>query len=223
MAKLYHFALDPFSRRIRLALAEKLEAVDLVDEKPWAPSECLIDLNPSGLPPVFVENSGTSIAGVEALGEFIEEKHQAKSLLPGNAYFRAEARRVVAWFDVKFNAEVTQPLLEEKVVKRFMKSASPPDMPRVRLALQRLRPHLDYLSLMAEERAWLAGPELSLADLAAAAHLSVLDYLGDINWSENPVAKAWYQRIKSRPSFRGLLADSLPAMPPAAHYADLDF
>ena len=114
-------------------------------------------------------------------------------------------------------------MLNEKVVKRFARTVSPPDMSRVRSALQRLRPHLDYLSLLAEERTWLAGPELSLADLAAAAHLSVLDYLGDVNWAENPVATSYYQRIKSRPSFRTLLADALPAMPPAAHYANLDF
>ena len=223
MAKLYHFALDPFSRRIRLALAEKGEVVELVDEKLWAPSERLIDLNPTGRTPVLMEDSGRYIAGVEALGEFLEEKPQGKSLLSGKLYERAETRRLVAWFDVKFYAEVTEPLLSEKVVKRFARTASPPDMARVRVALQRLRPHLDYLSLLAEERAWLAGPELSLADLAAAAHLSVLDYLGDVNWAENPVAKSWYQRIKSRPSFRTLLADTLPAMPPAAHYADLDF
>ena len=223
MAKLYHFALDPFSRRIRLALAEKAEVVELVDEKPWAPSERLIGLNPTGLAPVLVEDSGRYIAGVEALGEFLEEKPQGKSLLSGKLYERAETRRLVAWFDVKFYAEVTEPLMSEKVVKRFAKTASPPDMSRVRVALQRLRPHLDYLSLLAEERAWLAGPELSLADLAAASHLSVLDYLGDVNWAENPVAKSYYQRIKSRPSFRTLFADTLPAMPPAAHYADLDF
>jgi len=223
MSKLHHFTLDPFSRRVRLTLAEKGEAIDLVDEKPWAPSERLVDLNPTGLTPVYIENSGRSIAGVEALGEFLEETHQEKSLLPGKAFDRAEARRLVAWFDVKFYAEVTEPLLSEKVVKRFAKSISPPDMGRVRGALQRLKPHLDYLALLAEERAWLAGNELSLADLAAAAHLSVIDYLGDINWAEHPVAKAWYQRIKSRPSFRMLLADTLPAMPPSAHYANLDF
>ena len=223
MAKLHHFVLDPFSRRVRLALAEKGEAVELVDEKPWAPSTRLIDLNPAGLPPVFIDQSGRSIAGVEAIGEFLEETHQGKSLLSAKLYDRAEARRLVAWFDVKFYAEVTEPLLSEKVVKRFAKSVAPPDMARVRTALQRLRPHLDYLALLAEERTWLAGPELSLADLAAAAHLSALDYLGEINWAEQPVAKAWYQRIKSRPSFRTLLADALPAMPPSAHYADLDF
>ena len=224
MAKLYHFTLDPYSRRIRLALAEKGAVVTLVDEKPWAPTQQLVDLNPSCVLPVLVEDSGSAICGVEALGEYLEEREPSqKSLLPGNAIHRAEVRRLIAWFDVKFYTEVTEPLLTEKVVKRFMRGQGAPEMSRVRNALQRMKPHLDYVAWLAEERSFLAGEELSLADLAAAAHLSAIDYLGDIKWAENPVAKSWYQRIKSRPSFRVLLSDTLPALPPSAQYADLDF
>ncbi len=224
MPKLYQFALDPYCRRTRLALSEKSESCTLVDERPWPPTETLLNFNPSGLLPVLVEDSGLAICGSEALGEYLEESRASeKTLLPGNAYQRAEIRRLVAWFDVKFYTEVSEPLLTEKVVKRFMPVASAPDMARVRLALQRLKPHLDYVAWLAEERSWLAGEELSLADLAAAAHLSAIDYLGDINWAENPVAKSWYQRIKSRPAFRVLLADTVPGMAPSASYADLDF
>ena len=224
MAKLFHFTLDPYSRRIRLALAEQNVVVTLVDEKPWALSQQLVDLNPSRFLPVLQEDSGAAICGVEALSEYLEERGAVeKSLLLGNALQRAEIRRLVAWFDVKFYTEVTEPLLTEKVMKRFMRTPSVPAMARVREALQRVKPHLDYVAWLAEERSWLAGEELSLADLAAAAHLSAIDYLGDINWVDYPVVKSWYQRIKSRPSFRALLSDVLPALPPSAHYADLDF
>ncbi|MDE2384137.1 MAG: glutathione S-transferase family protein [Alphaproteobacteria bacterium] len=223
MAKLHHFVLDPYSRRIRLSLAEKGQPVALVDERPWAPSRVLLDHNPSGLLPVLLEESGAAICGVEALGEYLEEQGEGRPLLPGNAIARAEIRRLVAWFDVKFYTEVSEPLLTEKVVKRFMPGSAAPDMARVRASLQRLKPHLDYVAWLAEQRSWLAGEELSLADLAAAAHISALDYLGDVNWSENLVAKSWYQRIKSRPAFRALLGDSVPGMAPSASYADLDF
>ncbi len=223
MPKLHHFTLDPYSRRIRLSLAEKGETVTLVDERPWSPSQVLRAHNPSGLLPVLVEEQGTAICGVEALGEYLEERDDAKSLLPGNAVARAEIRRLVAWFDVKFYTEVSEPLLTEKVVKRFMQGSTAPDMARVRAALQNLKPHLDYLAWLVEERSWLAGEELTLADLAAAAHLSAIDYIGDIKWAEVPVAKSWYQRIKSRPSFRGLLGDTVAGKPPSASYADLDF
>jgi glutathione S-transferase len=227
MPKLHHFALDPHGRRLRLALAEYGVDVKLQDERPWAPSKALLQLNPAGLSPVYLEDSGVAIAGPDAIAEYLEETlGQSHSLIPGNALARAEVRRLVGWFDVKFYAEVTEPVLTEKVIRRFVAgsaSTSAPDLGRMRAGLQMLKPHLDYIAALSEERSWLAGPDLSLADLAAAAHLSAIDYLGDIPWADHPVARTWYQRIKSRPSFRMLLGDTIPGVAPSAHYADLDF
>jgi glutathione S-transferase len=227
MPKLLHFVLDPYSRRARMALAEYGELVQLSDERPWAPSSTAIELNPSGLMPIMVEDTGLAICGSEALTEYLEETRGAvKTLLPGNAYARAEIRRLIAWFDVKFYTEVTEPLLTEKVIRRFLspsEGGGAPEMARVRQARINLKNHLDYLGHMVEERDWLGGGELSLADLAAAAHLSAIDYLGDVPWGEHAVVKSWYQRIKSRPSFRLLLADTVPGMAASATYADLDF
>jgi glutathione S-transferase len=227
MPKLFHFTLDPYSRRCRMALAEYGEACQLAEERPWSPSVSAIELNPSGLLPIMVEDTGLAICGIEALSEYLEETRGAeKSLLPGNAYARAEIRRLVAWFDVKFYTEITEPLLTEKVIRRFLgpnEGGGAPDMARVRLARSNLKSHLDYVGHLVEERDWLAGTALSLADLAAAAHISAIDYLGDVPWAEHAVVKSWYQRIKSRPSFRVLLNDTVAAMPPAPTYADLDF
>jgi glutathione S-transferase len=227
MPKLLHFILDPYSRRTRLALAEYGEACQLSDEKPWAPSRSLVDLNPAGVLPIYIEDNGLAVCGIEALTEYLEEtRGLEKSLLPGNAFARAEIRRLVAWFDVKFYTEVTEPLLTEKVIRRFLgpiEGGGAPEMARVRQARTLLKSHLDYLGFLVEERDWLGGTTISLADLAAAAHLSAIDYLGDLPWAEHAVVKSWYQRIKSRPSFRALLLDVVPAMPPSATYADLDF
>jgi glutathione S-transferase len=227
MPKLHHFSLDPHGRRLRLALAEYGVEVRLAEEKPWASSPQLAALNPAGLSPVYIEDSGIAICGPEAITEYLEETlGQQKPLIPGNAIARAEVRRLVNWFDVKFYTEVTEPVLTEKVIRRFVASAtgsSSPQMARVRQGLQVLKLHLDYIGALAEERSWLAGEELSLADLAAAAHISAIDYLGDVPWAEHPVAQMWYQRIKSRPSFRVLLGDTVAGMAPSAHYADLDF
>ena len=74
-----------------------------------------------------------------------------------------------------------------------------------------------------DARRWLAGDDLSFADFAAAAHISTVDYLGEMPWHEYPAVKAWYQKIKSRPSFRALLSDQVRGIPAVAHYADLDF
>jgi glutathione S-transferase len=227
MPSLIHFALDPFSRRMRLALAEYGVATELIEEFPWGPHPDVVALNPAGTLPIYLEDGGGAICGIEAIGEYLEEtRNQKLSLIPGDAAGRAEVRRLTGWFDTKFYAEVSEPVVSEKIVRRFMSreaGGGAPDMGRVRQALAKLRYHLDYIGVLADGRSWLAGDHLSLADLAAAAHLSAADYAGDIPWADYPAAKAWYQRIKSRPSFRPLLADTVRGMTPSATYADLDF
>lgn len=227
MPSLVHFTLDPFSRRLRLALAEYGVPVELIDEEPWEPSPDIFELNPAGTLPVYLEDAATPLSGIEAISEYLEETKSARiSLIPGDALERAEVRRLTGWFDGKFYAEVTEPMLTEKVIRRFMrreKGGGGPDTTRVRMAMSLLRNHLDYIGHLVDHRPWLAGSELSNADLAAAAHLSAIDYSGDVPWADYPSAKSWYQRMKSRPSFRPLLADTIRGMAPGPHYADLDF
>ena len=212
---------------MRLALGEYGIPVELIDEAPWEPSPDIFELNPAGTLPVYLEDASTPVCGAEAIGEFLEEtKASQVSLIPGDAYERAEVRRLVGWFDTKFYAEVSEPVIAEKVIRRFLPreaGGGGMDTTRVRNAMARLRDHLDYIGHLADHRTWLAGDQLSLADLAAAAHVSAVDYFGDIPWAEYPVAKSWYQRMKSRPSFRPLLADTVRGMAPGAQYADLDF
>ncbi len=107
-------------------------------------------------------------------------------------------------------------------MKRFLGFGTP-DTSVLRASKTNLGYHLEYVSYLAERRRWLAGAEFSLADIAAAAHLSAIDYLGDIPWDDHPQARDWYARVKSRPSFRPILADLIPGAPPPKHYADLDF
>jgi glutathione S-transferase len=227
MAQLHHFPLDPFSRRFRLSLAEYGETPELIEQKPWEPGDELFRLNPAGTVPVLVDDNGTVISGIEALTEYLEETRRSKfSLIPGNVIQRAEVRRLTGWFDTKFYAEVSEPMLTEKIIRRFLPRESgggSPDMVRVRRAMEMIRAHLDYIGQLADRRKWLAGDQLSVADLAAAAHISAIDYLGNVPWNDFASAKGWFQRLKSRPSFRPLLADSVRGVSPPASYADLDF
>ena len=82
---------------------------------------------------------------------------------------------------------------------------------------------MDYIGFLTEKRKWLAGDNFSLADIAAAAHLSAIDYIGDVPWEEHQSAAHWYARIKSRPSFKALLEDKVPGFKPAQHYENVDF
>lgn len=227
MASLIHFPLDPLCRRMRLALGEYGMVADMIEEFPWDPSHDILSLNPAGTLPIYAESAEILICSQEAVGEYLEDTRGAgASLIPGSAVQRAEVRRLTSWFDTRFNADATEPLLTEKIVRRFLSPAQGgggPEMNRIRLAKTRMRPHLDYVSKLADGSIWLAGDALSLADLAAAAHLSVIDYLGDVPWADYPLVKSWYQRIKSRPSFRPLLGDNLRGVAPSASYPDLDF
>ncbi len=143
-------------------------------------------------------------------------------LLGSGAAARAEVRRIVFWFDRKFDEEVTHNLVGEKFFKRLM-GWGDPSGPHIRAGLTNIHYHLDYIADLAEQRNWLAGENFSLADITAAAHLSAIDYLGDVPWEEHAPAKDWYVRVKSRPSFRALLADQVHGIAPPAYYADLDF
>lgn len=222
MRTLHHLPLSPACREIRLLIAEKKLDVTLLGEEAWGTGEDILTLNPAGTVPILVEDDGTAIAERAAIVEYLEEVYPTPALIPGGPRARAEVRRLAQWFAEKFNQEVSAPLLYEKLDKRLLR-LGPPDMTAVRQALDRLQGHLDYVGALADQRRWLAGDEISLADLAAAAHFSAIDYLGDIAWRQNPGAKDWYARIKSRPAFRPLLSDQIPGMPGPRHYTDLDF
>jgi glutathione S-transferase len=222
---LIHFPLDPASRQVRLALGEKrLPFVELV-ERYWERADRLAALNPSGLPPVLIEARGKTEAVVcdaRAILEHLEERHPDYALLPDDAAGRAEARRLLAWFERKFTDEVNGFLLHEKMEKRLL-GLGAPELAALRRGRDALRQHLRMMEELLGTRDWLAGAAFGLADIAAASHLSVIDYLGEVPWDDFAHVRQWYVRVKSRPSFRPLLADRLPGLPPSAHYDDLDF
>jgi glutathione S-transferase len=222
MRVLYHLWLSPFSRTIRIVLKEKSLDFTLKAEKVWERRPEFLALNPAGEVPVLLEPDGTVLADARAIAEFLDEVYRDKILLGINPVDRAEVRRLVAWFDVKMNQEVTENLVGEKMMKRFL-GLGQPNSSAIRAGHANLVNHLDYIGYLIERRRWLAGENFSLADITAAAHLSTLDYLGDVPWDNHEPAKEWYARIKSRPSFRPLLADHIPGAPPPKHYADLDF
>lgn len=222
MRILYHFWLSPFSRKVRIALHEKGLEVELVVEKYWDRRPDFLALNPAGQVPVLHEPDGTVLADSQAIVEYLEDCQPEPSLLGREPLERAECRRLIAWFDGKFFNEVTDFLLREKLLKRFM-GMGEPRSDLIRAGRENIGYHLDYIGYLAERRNYIAGEIFSLADIAAAAQLSCLDYLGDVPWERHPAAKDWYARVKSRPSFRAILADHMPGLPPPRHYADLDF
>lgn len=221
MRTLFHFWLSPAARKVRLVLGEKRLAFEPVVERPWERREEFLQLNPAGEVPVLVEDD-LVLADAGAICEYLDEVYAEPPLLGHSAVDRAEVRRLVGWFDQLFDRDVTQNLVAEKALKRCM-GAGYPDSRFVRAGYANIHPHLEYVAWLIERRRWLAGDYFSLADITAAAHISCVDYIGDVPWEDHPLVKDWYARIKSRPGFRPLLADVVPGLKPPAHYADLDF
>jgi glutathione S-transferase len=229
MWTLLHFPLCPASRTVRLALSEGSREVVLAEIQPWALTRAFLDLNPAGTLPVLTFE-GLALCGSYPIIEYLAElparearPAQRSPYWPGSASDRAEERRIAEWFLRKFDAEVSQYLLEEKIYKPMSRGRISPDLTAIRTGRSNLRYHLSYVSFLSDRRKWLGGDYPSAADLAAAAQLSVVDYLGEVPWSEFPEAKLWYARLKSRPSFRPLLSERLPGFSPPDHYANLDF
>ena len=221
MNRLFHMPLSPFSRKVRLMLAEKKIEVELIEERYWEQQPDFLRRNPAGKVPV-IKLDGKTMSESQAICEYLEEAYPTPPLLPKGLDERYEVRRLIYWFDDKFFHEVTSKLLNERVHKKMM-GLGYPDSKNVKSGSQKIKYHLDYLHRLLDQRRWLAGDVMTLADLAAAAHLSCLDYVSDVDWNRSATVKDWYAKIKSRPSFRSLLADQVPGFLPPPHYSNLDF
>ena len=221
MLRLYHSPLSPFCRKVRLCLAEKRVEAELVEEKYWERSSDFLRRNPAGKVPIL-RIEGKAFTESMAICEYLEDIHPDPELIPKAAEERYEVRRLVAWFDDKFHQEVTSKLLYERVIKKISGQGFP-DSKNVKQGARSIKFHISYMEWLLERRRWLAGEDMSLADFAAAAHFSALDYISDVDWTRSPVVKDWYAKIKSRPAFRSILADQVSGFPPPLHYNDLDF
>ena len=229
MSILYHNTMSAGSRAVRLMMGEYNLDLNLQEEHVWQRREEFLALNPAATVPVL-DDDGVIIVGAQTIFEYLDEMHgvlnRDQRLYPEDAVARAEMRRIVDWCLLKLEAEVTRYAVHERITKRQMpadQGGGAPDSQALRAARANIKYHLKYLNWLASTRNWMAGDQLTQADLAAAASISVLDYLGEIEWTEEPNLKDWYARIKSRPSFRPLLTDRIRGMPPVSHYVDLDF
>lgn len=221
MVLLIHHTTSPFARKIRLQMSEKKMLFVLKGEEPWNLSPDVYKLNPAGDLPIYL-NDGKIISSHYAIAEYLEEISPQIPLIYGTPEQKAEIRRLMNWFDDKFYREVYRNIVLEKVYKRFAQGLSPDSMV-LKAGLNNLGFHFEYIEWLLEKHAYLVGEELTLADLTAAAHISIIDYLGDVPWDEFPLTKLWYSKIKSRPSFKDILKDTIAGILPSRNYTNLDF
>lgn len=230
MLTLFHHPFCPHSRFVRLALGEYGLTPRLIEERAWERREEFLVLNPAGTTPVLVEEGHPAVPGAAIIAEYLDETRGPdlgeRRLLPADTASRIEVRRLSSWFNDKFFEEVSGPLVTERLYKRHMRAeqgGGSPDTDIIRAARANIRYHISYIGWLVRTRNWLTGDQLSYADLAAAAHVSSVDYFGDVPWDADESAKTWYARVKSRPAFRPILAEVVAGLPASKTYADLDF
>lgn len=219
--RLYHIPLSPFCRKVRLVAGEKRLEVELIEEKYWEQDPEFLRRNPLGKLPV-ARIDGRVMTESQAICEYLDEVLPTPAVLPADPLARYEVRRICSWFDDSFYHEVTARIMNERVWKKVLRQGYP-DSRAVKSGLTRIKFHLDEMTRLLDARRWLAGNTVSLADFTAAAHLSCLDYISDVDWNRSDTVRNWYATLKSRPAFRAVLADNIPGMPPSPQYAELDF
>jgi len=223
MWQLYQFKLCPFSRKVRILLGEKGVGYELINEYPWVRRDEFLDMNPAGQTPVMADpERNLLLIDSMAICEYFEETVDKAAMINGTAANRAETRRLVAWFDNQFYRDITAPLLHERMVKRLVDRAAP-DAKSLREAMKAAVSYIDYIDYLLDHRTWIGGATMGLADVTAAAQISIADYLGGIDWRGHEQTARWYRGFKSRPSFRPLLAERMEGIIPPTHYDDVDF
>tara|TARA_R110001592_G_scaffold29350_12_gene106691 strand:- start:6905 stop:7519 length:615 start_codon:yes stop_codon:yes gene_type:complete len=200
-----------------MTLTEKKLPFELRIEKTWERRTEFLAMNPAGDIPVFIEKDGTTLSNSQVICEYLEEVYPEVNLIGHDPVQRAETRRLVNWFDRKFNNEVTENLVNEKLMKSIL-NLGEPHGPTVRAGRANIHYHLDYIGFLTERRTWLAGDSFSLADITAAAHLSAVDYVGDVPWEQHEAARKWYEKINERSGFSLLLDERVPGFEPVEHY-----
>lgn len=217
--------MQPHCRKVRLLLAERKLPFVLDDEPFWEQNDDFLHLNPAGEVPVLQDEDGFVIAGHYAITEYIEDRATSKSqpsMIGDSLEMRAETRRLIDWFDGKFYCEITQTLVYEKYFKR-LEGAGWPDTKAFRQSCSHIRYQLDMIEALTKDDPWLNGNKITIADLSAAAQISVIDYFGDIDWKKHEKARDWYRLVKSRPSMRKILKDRVRGITPPDHYENPDF
>ncbi len=226
MRRLLHMPLDPASRMLRIALAEKGLPAAFEETRPWEAGERIAAVNPAGSIPVLIDEAQdgaeSAIAPAGVAIEYLEERYPSPALFPSGASARAETRRLLAWFTQKFEEDVIVHIVRERIDKRLMRRGQP-DYDLLRAGLEALDWHMDYFAWLIDQRNWFAGDVYSAADVAAAGYISCVDYVDGVAWDRFPAVREWYARIKSRPALRPILRDRIDGMPPPRHYADPDF
>lgn len=223
MNNLYHHPSCPFSRQIRVFLHEIGHNFSLIEEKYWENRTAFLKIsNTRFLPVLYIKDQNFYMSGVYPIMEYLSEVETDFHFMPSNIIAKSKVREYMFWFNSKFFQEVSKILIDEKIIKLLTRRRML-NTEYLKVARVNLSRHMKFLSELLSKRPYLLEDVISCADIAAASHISIIDYLGEINWYQWPLIKDWYLLVKSRPAFQQLLKDRIVGLTPSPEYAKLDF
>ena len=223
MQKLYHHPICPLSRQIRIYLKEFGIEFSMLKEDYWLRRKEFLKINPANnLPVLELQDPISNLIGTYSIIEYMKETYENFYFMPSEKILRADTRKYISWFNNKFYREVSKILIDEKMIRLLMRYGEPRSN-FIRAAKANLTEHSKFLSKILEKNSYIVSEKISCADIAAAAHISVVDYFGEINWDSWSIIKQWYSVIKSRPAFQPILQDRIAGFTPPRDYSNLDF
>lgn len=178
---LYDAARCPYCARVRIVLAEKgiafdVVEIDLSDRPAW-----IYEKNATGRVPIVEEDGGRPLPESAVIMEFLEERYPVPPLLPQDPADRAAVRLLVFR-----DHDLTDPYYS---FRRNEEGARE----ELDAALARLEARL-------AEQPFLAGAEYGLSDIAYVPWLlRVRDVLG-LDLGGSPAVGDWLARLEERPA-----------------------
>ncbi len=196
--KVYGFPISPFVRKVHLVAAEKGIAVELAMSNPADPAPEFLAASPFRKIPALIDGDFT-LCDSTAIVTYLDAVQPEPPITPGDAKAKARAIWFEEFADTILIAAGGKVMFNRFVAPKLM--GKPGDEALAEQGLKELGPIMDYLESQCGD-GWLAGDEFSIGDIAVAATLRSLGYVGlDPDPATHPRTAAWYGRVKARPSW----------------------
>lgn len=202
--KLLASLASPYTRKVRIVLAEKHIECELVVVD-VAPAENLVNQhNPLGKVPTLVLDDGTALYDSRVIVEFLDNSSPASRLIPEGNRERVAVRRWEALADGVLDAGLLVRYESLRPEKERGTDWVAKQVARMKRGLERLNADLG-------SEDWCHGDRYSLADIAVACCIGWLDFRkpGGIDGrSGHPNLARHYDRLMERAEF----ADTAPQL-----------